>query len=196
MIAVPTTKRDGVLYVRNRSAWRSWLRRNHRKERTVWLVFFKKHTGTQGIAYSDALDEALCFGWIDSLIRRVDEERYVRKFTRRNPDSGWSAHNIRRARELIRNGRMTKAGLSSFKPGNPTRTLPEREQARRFVIPRAVSRKLFAQNLVRERFRELAPSYRRLYIRWILDAKKEETRKRRIAEVVKVLEEGKKLGPK
>jgi uncharacterized protein YdeI (YjbR/CyaY-like superfamily) len=192
----PAAKGDEVLYVKDRAAWRSWLRRNHRRKRRIWLVFYKKNTSTQSVAYGEALDEALCFGWIDSLIRRIDEERYVRKFTRRNPDSGWSPRNTHRVRELIGNGRMTKAGLTAFKPGNLTRTLPERRHTKRLVIPRTVSRELFAHNLVRERFKALAPSYRRIYVRWILDAKKEETRKRRIAEVVKVVRAGKKLGLK
>jgi uncharacterized protein YdeI (YjbR/CyaY-like superfamily) len=196
MKAHPAAQRDEVLYMKDQAGWRSWLRRNHRRKRTIWLVFYRKHAGRQGVAYGEALDEALCFGWIDSLVRRVDDESYLRKFTRRNPGSSWSRRNTRRVRELVRNGRMTRAGLATFKPGNITRTLPGPGQAKRLVIPRTVSRDLFAQKLVRDRFKTLAPSYRRLYIRWILDAKKEETRRRRIAEVVQVVRTGKKLGLK
>jgi len=99
------------LDARNCEQWREWLARHHDTESEVWLVFYKRHTGRPSIAYLDAVDEALCFGWIDSLIKRLDDDRYARKFTPRKPDSRWSAANRKRFAQLQASGRLTPAGL-------------------------------------------------------------------------------------
>src|SRR5215510_2168741 len=93
----------------NLTEWRTWLQENHQSESEVWLIFHKIHTGIASVDYSDALDEALCFGWIDSLIRRLDEARYARKFTPRKPDSKWSPTNRKRYAELRESGRLMPA---------------------------------------------------------------------------------------
>src|SRR5882724_1889742 len=92
--------------------WRDWLDAHHASESEVWLVFYKRHTGVASIDYKDALDEALCFGWVDSLIKRLDDRRYARKFTQRRADSRWSAVNRKRYAELKASGRLTPAGLT------------------------------------------------------------------------------------
>src|ERR1700730_2918114 len=97
--------------------WRKWLSQNHATEPEVWLVFHKRHTGQPSIAYEDAVDEALCFGWIDSLIRRLDDARYARKFTPRKADSRWSTANRRRYAELKSSGRMMPAGSNRAPTG-------------------------------------------------------------------------------
>ncbi len=96
------------------AAWRDWLEQNHGTAGEVWLVYYKKGCGRPGLDYLETVDEALCFGWIDSQIRRVDEQRYARKFTPRKAASKWSTDNRRRAEELIQAGRMTPAGLAAF----------------------------------------------------------------------------------
>lgn len=104
-----------TLYVKNRDGWRRWLEKNHKKETEIWLIYYKKHTGKTTIPYNDAVEEALCFGWIDSIEKRVDEERYAQRFTPRKPRSQWSEMNKERVKRLIKLDKMTPAGLAVFK---------------------------------------------------------------------------------
>jgi len=98
----------------NATRWRAWLRQNHLKKEGVWLVYYRKGSGRTSVSYEDSVDEALAFGWIDSVIKKLDEQRYVRKFTPRRPGSVWSKYNLERVRELTAEGRMTKWGLGAF----------------------------------------------------------------------------------
>jgi len=93
-----------TLEIKNRGEWRAWLAENHDRESEIWLVYYKKATGIPGIEYKDSLDEALCFGWVDSLIKKIDEQKYARKFTPRKDESQWSLVNKKRVEELIRDG--------------------------------------------------------------------------------------------
>ena len=102
------------IYVSTREDWRAWLEENHDREKEIWLIYYKKPSGKPRVAYDDAVEEALCFGWIDSTIRKLDEDRYMQKFTPRNPGSVWSELNKRRVEKMIREGRMTQAGLSKI----------------------------------------------------------------------------------
>src|SRR6476619_4368168 len=97
--------------IRNRREWRKWLDKNHASSIAIWLVFFKDHTGVKSLSYQESLDEALCWGWIDSLITRLDEDRYARKFTPRRPDSRWSTINRKRYAKLKADRRLMPAGL-------------------------------------------------------------------------------------
>src|ERR1044072_1059586 len=106
-----------TLYIADRRAWRAWLEENHARETEVWLVYYKKHTGRPRIPYDDAVEEALCFGWIDSTVRRLDEERFLQKFTPRKLKSNWCESNVKRARRLIAEGLMTKAGFDAIGEG-------------------------------------------------------------------------------
>jgi uncharacterized protein YdeI (YjbR/CyaY-like superfamily) len=94
-----------TLYVSTREEWRRWLEKNGTKESVIWLIFYKKHSGKRSLPYSDAVEEALCFGWIDSIIKRFDDEKYIQKFTPRQEKSTWSTLNVRRVREMIKAGR-------------------------------------------------------------------------------------------
>jgi uncharacterized protein YdeI (YjbR/CyaY-like superfamily) len=98
----------------DREAWRDWLSRNHKTGKQVWLTLYKKDSGKHGVSYEEAVEEALCFGWIDSAIRRVDGESYAQKFTPRKPGSRWSDSNRARVRRLIDEGRMTEAGIAAY----------------------------------------------------------------------------------
>jgi uncharacterized protein YdeI (YjbR/CyaY-like superfamily) len=104
-----------MLYVTTRDEWRAWLAEHHDTEKEVWLVSYKKHTGRPQIPYDDAVEEALCFGWIDSLVKTIDDERFAQKFTPRKEKSNWSESNKGRVRKLVREGRMTEAGLATAK---------------------------------------------------------------------------------
>ena len=159
----------------------------------VWLVFFKKHTGKPNITYDAAVEEALCFGWIDSLIKRLDDDRYARKFTPRTNIRKWSASNIKRVQELIASGRMTEVGLAKFSPDvEPQTSVSDRSSS----VPSFFAEALAEHPTARRFFDQLAPSARRDYIHWVSSAKREETRKRRLNEAVSLLAVGKKLGMK
>src|SRR5262245_24815778 len=103
-----------TLYVTNRVDWRAWLEKNHETESEVWLIYYKKHTGEPRIPYDDAVEEALCFGWIDSIVQTIDSEKYAQKFTPRKNSSKWSDLNKRRLRSLLEAGKMTQAGLAKI----------------------------------------------------------------------------------
>lgn len=185
------------LHVTNREDWRQWLEKNHDKEKEVWLIFYKKHTGKPVVPYNDAVEEALCFGWIDSIIKRIDDEKFSRKFTHRKPDSKWSELNKKRVKKMIQQGRMTEAGLALInaakKSGKWEQVI---SQPKELNIPAGIRDALSTNKKAWENFDKLAPSYQRQYVGWITTAKKEETRQRRLKEVVELLTQGKKLGLK
>ena len=102
------------IYISTRIDWRDWLAENHASSPGLWLIYYKKHTGVSRVAYEDAVEEALCFGWIDSTVRRLDNQRYCQMFVPRRKKSGWSGHNRRRAEALIKSGAMTAAGMAKI----------------------------------------------------------------------------------
>jgi uncharacterized protein YdeI (YjbR/CyaY-like superfamily) len=176
-----------------RGQWRGWLSANHERARVVWLVFWKKHTGRVGLSYDAAVEEALCFGWIDSLVKRLDDERFLRKFTPRTDSGKWSESNLKRIEKLVASGRMTPAGLAMVDP--QARPLPPISS--RPTEPPGYFREALARNAAARRtFDTLAPSYRRNYIAWVGSARREATRQRRLAEALALLERGETLGMK
>jgi len=184
------------LYVTNRKAWREWLKKNHTTKKEVWLIYYKKRTGKERIPYNDAVEEALCFGWIDSTVRRIDDERYAQKFTPRRAGSIWSTINIERAQKMIKQGRMTKRGLVLFREVDKNRKESARERAarKRFTVPAELRKALAKKKEALKNFNNFAASYRKTYVWWILDAKKKETRERRVRRVVEWAAQNKKLG--
>jgi uncharacterized protein YdeI (YjbR/CyaY-like superfamily) len=182
----------------NRAQWRAWLQKHHKTENAVWLIYHKRHTGKPRVSYSDAVEEALCFGWIDSIIRRIDADRYAQKFTPRRSASKWSALNKRRVEKLIKEGRMTDAGRArlNYSGSRDDYGRSPSQKAKSLAAPFYFSRELSKNKKAKEYFHTLAPSYRRNYILWISAAKKEETRKRRLKEAIGLLTKGKKLGLK
>lgn len=111
MQTVPPSK---LLYLTSRDQWREWLAENHASENEAWLVMYRKHTGRQSVPYADAVEEALCFGWIDSVVRKVDADSYAQKFSPRKPKSNWAESNKRRVKALIEQGLMTEAGMATI----------------------------------------------------------------------------------
>lgn len=173
-------------------AWREWLAKHHDSESEVWLVFNKLPTGQASIAYADAVDEALCFGWIDSLVRRLDHAQYARKFTPRKLDSKWSTANRERYAQLKASGRLMPPGLNR-PPTNRTGDAPRPSLA---TVPQYIQDALRSSPQASRFFETLAPSYRRMYIAWIDSAKQLETKMRRLQEAIGLLAAGKKLGLK
>ena len=180
-----------TLDIRSAPRWRSWLRKNHAASPGVWLVFHKDHTGVTSFPYEEAVRHALCFGWIDSLIKRLDEDRYARKFTPRKPTSKWSDINRKRWAELEKEGRLEAPGLAAAPTGNRYEKRPVVPE-----LPGYIAKALKASPKAWRSFQNLAPGYRRHFVVWIHIAKRPETREARIRESVALLEAGKKLGLK
>lgn len=183
------------LYVTGRKQWRAWLKTHHASEREVWLIYYKKHTGKPRIPYDDAVEEALCYGWIDTTVKRMDDERYMQKFTPRKPRSVWSKHNKERAEKMIKAKRMTRTGMARIEDAKRSGAwdhADQREQPKR--VPSELKKALAANKAAARNFENLAPSYRRDYIGWLMSAKREETRRRRIREIVRLVSQNKKPG--
>jgi uncharacterized protein YdeI (YjbR/CyaY-like superfamily) len=155
------------------------------------MVFYKVGTGKPQVRYSDAVEEALCFGWIDSIVKAIDSEKYKQKFTPRTNPTNWSPSNVKRMKKMIAEGKMTKHGLAVLKPQKigAGRPMPRAEMT-------AETKKTFRAGGVLNLFESLAPSHRRRYMMWINDAKKPETRRRRLDAVVSALRSGESLGEK
>jgi len=185
------------LHFSDREEWRSWLKRNHDAEKEIYMIFYKKHTGKPNISYDAAVEEALCFGWIDSIIRRIDDEKFERKFTPRTGKSRWSRLNRQRACRMIKEGKMTAAGLvmilEAKKNGEWFKNV---SIEKKFRIPSFMREALAANRKALNNFNKLARSYKRQYVGWISSAKKEETRQRRLEEALRLLEMNEKLGMK
>jgi uncharacterized protein YdeI (YjbR/CyaY-like superfamily) len=180
-----------TLEVKSRRQWRAWLKKHHNSSPGVWLVFHKAHTRVKKIPYEDVVREALCFGWIDSLVKRLDDDRYAVKVTPRKPTSKWSDINRRRWAELKAAGLLTSAGLAAAPTSNtyaPRPVIPD--------LPDYIAKALKANSKAWEFFQELAPTYRRHFVVWIHIAKRPETRARRLRESMSLLAAGKKLGLK
>lgn len=173
--------------------WRAWLAAHHASEPEIWLIFHKQHTGKPSVAYLDALDEALCFGWIDSLVRRIDDDRYARKFTPRKPRSNWSDVNRKRYAELKAAGRLKAAGKAcSPDTGGrygPKPTVPS-------TLPAWISRAIRAKPAAWAFYRTLTAKQQRYHWGWIHIAKQQETKERRLREVIRLLAARQKLGLK
>jgi uncharacterized protein YdeI (YjbR/CyaY-like superfamily) len=181
----------------SRQAWRAWLRAHHTSDDHVWLVFYKQHTGIRSVDYEASVQEALCFGWIDSIIKRLDDGRYMRKFTPRKPDSDWSPANLRRFAALVEAKQVQRAGLAVGPSASQSRvSAPKRTADWANRVPPYIQRAFRETPSVWRQFTDLAPSYRRLYVGWIDSAKRQETRRTRIEEARRRLSRGEKLGLK
>ena len=160
--------------------WRSWLAANHDTSPGVWLVFFKKNSGTPSVEWGDAVDEALCFGWIDSKVQSIDEARYEQYFTRRKPTSPWSRLNKDKIAQLIAADRLEAAGYRTIEVAKENGSWSLLDDAEALIVPDDLAA-AFADDVARRFFDELPPSTRRNILAWIMLAKREDTRARRIA---------------
>ncbi len=164
-------------YAKDCNQWLNWLTKHAAREKEVWLIYYKKHSRKPSITHEDAVRAAICYGWIDGVIRRLDAERTARRFSPRHPGSRWSALNIRRAQELIRSGEITPAGLAAFRPENKAATPPRRFSSKLSQI--------FKKNGTAWRNFQLFPAYyRRLSAGWVESAKKPETRMKRLQQLI------------
>ncbi|HEX8896428.1 MAG TPA: YdeI/OmpD-associated family protein [Terriglobales bacterium] len=174
-----------------RKAWRAWLTKHYASSPGIWFTFYKAHTAQRGIAYEDMVREALCFGWIDSLIKRIDDDRYAMKVTPRQTASKWSDLNRKRWAELKTEGLLAAPGLAAAPTSHAYSAKPAIPE-----LPSYIAKRFRHDEKVWEFFQQLAPRERRNFVGWIHTAKRPETRERRIRESMRLLASRKKLGLK
>ena len=181
------------IHIHDRAAWRKWLEKNHTRKSGVWLVFHKKKTGKPSLAYEDAVEEALCFGWIDSLVKRVDDGSYVQKFTPRKATGTWSASNKKRVQKMIRQDRMTAAGLLAIEEAKKSGAWNTLEKVDRVVMAPELKTKLARNKRAREQFERIPMSQKKQFLWWIESAKREETKIKRIGKAIELLTDKKSM---
>ncbi len=166
--------------------WRAWLEQHHESETELWVGFYKKGTGKPSITWPESVDQALCYGWIDGVRKTIDGESYVIRFTPRRRRSIWSNVNIRRAGEMISTGFMQAAGRRAFEARDPARSgIYAFERSKPAKLPPAVKKVFIANKRAWKFFQSQPPGYRALVTNWIITAKQDATRDRRLATLMK-----------
>ncbi len=169
---------------KNRKVFRSWLEKNHAKAEKIWLIIYKKDSGTPSITYKEAVEEALCFGWIDSKPNKRDDDSYYQFFARRKPKSVWSAVNKKKVEELIKSGKMAPAGLAAIETARKNGSWTSIDAVEAFEMPEDFAKALTKNKKAKTFFDAFPPSSKKIILGWIASAKQEETRKKRITESV------------
>ncbi len=146
-----------LLYAGNRTIWRAWLKSHYRAEKEIWLIYYKEHTGQPRVPYNEAVEEALCFGWIDSTVRRIDDARYAQRFSPRNPKTAYSQANKERLAALIAKGKVAKDVLATL--GKPA--------PKRFRVPADILAAIKADPAAWKNYRKFSPAYKRIRIAFI-----------------------------
>ena len=185
MMKVPT------VHAPDRKSWRAWLAKNHDKENKVGLISHKRHTGKPALTHKESMEEAICFGWIDTTIKRLDEERFIRYFSKRSKNSKWSMATLSYGKDLIKRKLMTPIGLQYYKEGVKKKAF-DHHIPKNPEMPLELKAELEKDQIAKENFNNFAPSYKRMYFRWILHAKLSETQMKRIKVVVQRAKENKK----
>jgi uncharacterized protein YdeI (YjbR/CyaY-like superfamily) len=180
-------------FFRTPADFRTWLGKNHATATEVWVGFYKKDSGKPSIGWPDSVDEALCFGWIDGIRKRVDEISYQIRFTPRRRGSVWSATNIKRAKELAQEGRMGSSGLSAFEARIENKSGIYSYEQRNTELGEPYAKLLKKNKAASNFFKKQPPSYRKMIGWWIISAKKEETRMARLAKLISESAKGKRL---
>lgn len=174
--------------------WRAWLQKNHAKEKSVWLICYKQNAGKPTLSWSEAVDEALCFGWIDSIRKPIDEHSFMQFFSRRKPNSTWSKINKDKVEMLIAEGRMAQAGLDSIELAKKNGSWNILNTVDTLEIPEDLKKEFRLRKGSEEYFLGLSKSVRKMMLQWIVLAKRPETRAKRILEIA--VQAGKKQKPK
>jgi uncharacterized protein YdeI (YjbR/CyaY-like superfamily) len=181
-----------TLYVTNRKDWRKWLAKNHKTEKEIWLIYYRKETGKPRILYDDAVLEALSYGWIDSTAKKIDEERFAQRFTPRSPKSVLSQMNKERIRDLIKEKKMTKWGLKAVAHVFDSKT----DDPNSFVIPPEIIKALKENKDAWKNFQKMPPSYQRIRIAYIDGYRQynSDMYKKKLAYFIKMTEQNKRIG--
>ncbi|OGG04772.1 hypothetical protein A2Z33_05665 [Candidatus Gottesmanbacteria bacterium RBG_16_52_11] len=180
------------LYIKTRNEWRSWLQRNHKSKEGIWFIYYKKHTGKPSVPYAEAVEEAICFGWIDGQIKKIDDEKYMQRYSPRTSKSVWSEINVERAKKMIKQGVMAESGLKAFREG--TKTNKRVPSSKNFSVPAYFKEAITKNKIAWENFQKFSPSSKLAYVYWVGTAKTDETRQKRIKKSVEQLAKNKKFG--
>jgi len=179
------------LIMKDRAAWRTWLERNHESEKEIWLVYAKKHSKMKSVSYEEAVEEAICFGWIDGQVRTVDEDRFTQRFSPRTKKSRWSELNIARAKKMIDTGLMTDTGRAIFDDAmKQERTVPSLTS---YSIPDELEAALAFSPVALRNYQNMASTHRLMYAAWVSSAKRPETRQKRAEKSIELLMANKRL---
>jgi uncharacterized protein YdeI (YjbR/CyaY-like superfamily) len=173
-----------IFYAKNRKSWRKWLEKNHATAKNVWLIIYKKESGIPSVYYPEAVEEALCFGWIDSKANKRDETSHYQSFTKRNPKSNWSKINKERVARLTGEGLITAAGLAVIELAKHNGTWNALDAVENYTIPNDLAAALNKNKTALKNFNNFAPSSQKIILGWIYSAKRPDTKEKRIAETV------------
>lgn len=181
-----------IIYFKSQKELHTWLLKNHNKAGELFIGFYKKATGKKSITYPEALDEALCFGWIDGVRKSLDEERYMIRFTPRKKSSIWSAININRINELVKTGAVHESGLKTFTERDMKRQKIYSYENKVKNLSKEFEARFMRNKKAWENFIKMAPSYKRTVSYWVMNAVKDETKLRRLKELIEVSAKGEK----
>ncbi len=184
---------SNIKYFKTQQSFRAWLEKNHAKKDELWLGYYKKASGKKSITYKEALEEVLCFGWIDGISRGIDDEKYCQRYTPRRKGSIWSAVNIKKAEELIKNGKMHSSGLHVYKNRDPEKAGLYSGEQKEIKFTPQFEKKLKSNKKAWAYFSNMPPGYRRTATWWVISAKQEETKKRRLDTLIKDSAAGRKI---
>lgn len=177
-----------TFYPKSRQEWREWLQENHDKKQSIWLIYYKKKSNSPTVIYSDAVDEALCFGWIDSKAKPIDEQTFMQFFSKRKEKSVWSKVNKEKIERLTKEGLMTKAGFEIIDKAKLNGSWSILDDAEALIIPEDLEKEFQKRIKAKEYFLGLSRSDKRNILQWLVLAKKQETRIKRILEIVELAE--------
>lgn len=172
-----------LIEIFDKKDFRTWLKKHHDKESKVGLILHKKHTGKESPSHKELMFEAICFGWIDTTVKRLDENKYIRYFSRRNKNSTWSYNTLSYGEQLIKEKRMTRHGLKFYEEGKKKKPhdfgIPKNPE-----IPEELKNIFEKDKKIKEKFDKISPSQRKVYLKWILRAKLPETKNKRIKNLI------------
>lgn len=183
-----------TFYPSTQTDWREWLQENHLSKQSVWLIYYKKKSKIPSISWSEAVDEALCFGWIDSTARPIDDEKYMQFFTKRKPNSVWSKINKDKVEKLIATGKMRQAGFESIEKAKQNGSWTILDSVEELSIPEDLEAAFQANEGSKDFFMSLSKSAKKMILYWLVSAKQQSTRQKRINEIAELAAQ--KLKPK
>ena len=194
MLSMMKLAQDSLIFFAKPVVFRAWLEKHHQTKREQWVGFHRKASGRPSITWPEAVDEALCFGWIDGLRKTIDAESYKIRFTPRRPTSNWSAINIRRMKELVREGRVRAAGVKAFQKRVPERSGIYSYENRKSAMLNDAALKLFrGESAAWEFFQRQTASYRQTAIWWVISAKRLQTKQNRLRKLIALSKIGRRL---
>lgn len=179
-----TEKPQATFYPKSRAEWRTWLSENHQSEQSIWLIYYRSSSNKPSLSWSNAVDEALCFGWIDSTKKTIDKESYMQYFSKRKPNSMWSKINKEKVTQLIEENLMKDAGFQSMVVAKENGSWNALDDVEALIVPQDLKEALANNREAMAFFNGLSNSAKKLLLHWVTFAKRPETRKKRIVELV------------